>query len=400
MKILYINSLYSPLVRGGAEISLQQIVEGMKSLGHEVVVASLHPENTSLTELVNGVKVIRIPLKNAYWPYRDTQASILSRMAWHIRDRKNSAMGATLREILKDETPDVVSCHNLAGWSIAVWDEIQAMGIPIIQVLHDFYLLCPNSNMNKNGVPCEKQCLSCRILRSDHAKSSDKVDFVVGISQSILSRFISYGYFTQAKKQVIYNIRPNPGPAIPRLRKPGQKLVIGYLGTVSKVKGVEWLILQFKKLNLPSTLKIAGKGEESTMEEFKAIANHKDVEFVGYVQPNDFLPSVDVLVVPSLWEEPLGMVAIEALACGVPVITSGKGGLSESVKHEKNGLICPPEEQNSLSKAITRLYDDPSFYNRLSAYAPESVAHFLDKNRLISEYDQVVQEAKIQKSTT
>src|SRR5690606_276924 len=118
-----------------------------KSLGHEVVVASLHPETAAQVDEVNGVKVIRVPLKNGYWPYRDTPPSKLSKLAWHVRDRKNPAMGQTIRQILKEEQPDVVSCHNLAGWSISVWDEIHAFGIPIIQVLHDFYLLCPNSNM-------------------------------------------------------------------------------------------------------------------------------------------------------------------------------------------------------------------------------------------------------------
>lgn len=398
MKILYVNSLYSPLVKGGAELSLQLIVEGMKSLGHEVVVASLHPEDTFLTDQVNGVKVIRVPLKNAYWPYQDTQASKLSKIAWHIRDRRNSAMGDTMRKILQEERPDVVSCHNLAGWSIAVWEEIHGAGIPIIQVLHDFYLLCPNSNMNKGGIPCETQCLSCQILRSGHAKASSMVSAVVGISQSILSRFTSAGYFSNASKQVIYNVRTAPDSPTPRERESGQKLVLGYLGTISKVKGVEWLIRQFLKLSIPATLKIAGKGEETVEEEFKAFAAGHEVEFVGYVKPNDFLKDVDVLVVPSLWEEPLGMVAIEALANSVPVITSGKGGLSESVKHEVNGLICPPDQPDSLGEAIVRLYDNPSLYNHLSANARDSVSHLLDKDRLISEYNQVVQAAKFQKS--
>ncbi len=398
MKILYINSLYSPLVKGGAELSLQLIVEGMQSLGHEVVVASLHPEKTASTDWVNGTKVIRVPLKNAYWPYQETQASKLSRMGWHIRDRRNSAMGETIREILKEEQPDVVSCHNLAGWSIAVWDEVEAAGTPLIQVLHDFYLLCPNSNMNKGGIPCEKQCLGCRLLRSNHAKASSKVKFVVGISHSILNRFTSYGYFSKANKQVIYNVRTHPGSPAPRVRKHGQSLVLGYLGTISKAKGVEWLIWQFRHLKIPTLLKIAGKGEENTVAELKALARHHEVEFVGYVEPNDFLDHVDALVVPSLWEEPLGMVAIEALAKGVPVVTSGKGGLSESVKHEINGLICPPEQPDSLGQAIELLYNNPSFYNRLSAAAPESVSHFLDKNRLVSEYSQVVEEAKARKS--
>lgn len=398
MKILYLNSLYSPLIKGGAELSLQLIVEGMKSLGHEVVVASLHPENSVKTDWVNEVKVIRVPLKNSYWPYGTTQPPKLSRMAWHLSDRKNGEMGKTLREILRSEQPDVVSCHNLAGWSISVWNEIHAAGIPIVQVLHDFYLLCPNSNMNKGGKPCASQCLSCGLMRSNHAKASDKVTSVVGISRSILNRFITNGYFQNAEKQVIYNFRQAPEAHAPRIRKPDQKLTVGYLGTISKVKGVEWLITQFRKLGISASLKIAGKGEDKAVSELKTLSQNHPIDFVGYVTPHDFLSQIDLLVVPSLWEEPLGMVAIEALAAGVPVITSGKGGLSESVKHEQNGLICPPEDPDSLGQAIFRLYDDAALYNHLSAAAPESVSHFLDKDRLVKEYDQVAQSAVRKKS--
>ncbi len=393
MKILYINSLYPPLIKGGAELSLQLIVEGMQSLGHEVAVASLHPENISITDRVNGVKVIRVPLQNSYWPYKDVKTSTWSRLRWHMHDQRNLKMGETLQQILRNERPDIVSCHNLVGWSAAAWDEIHAVGIPIVQVLHDFYLLCPNSNMNKAGTPCEKQCLSCQILRSGHSSASSKVASVVGISQSILGRFTNYGYFPKAKKQVIYNFRKVPISSKPRLRKANQKLIIGYLGTISKVKGVEWLIQQFQNLDIPAGLKIAGRGEENTVSSLRHLSKGDDVEFVGYVVPEKFLNEVDVLVVPSLWEEPLGMVAIEALAKGVPVITSGKGGLSESVKHEVNGLICPPEQPDSLSQAFLRIYENPDLYNRLSASAPGSVSHFLDKTRMISEYDQVYQNA-------
>src|SRR5690606_2371457 len=118
----------------------------------------------------------------------------LQRLSWHLKDRLNHDMGSYVREVLKLEKPDVVSCHNLAGWSVAVWDEISRAGIPVIQVLHDMYLACANSNMFKGDHPCDTQCLSCRLLRSQHPEKSDQVSAVVGISQSILNRFTQLGY--------------------------------------------------------------------------------------------------------------------------------------------------------------------------------------------------------------
>src|SRR5690606_22558241 len=113
----------------------------------EVAVLSLVPEKVFEETEVDGVKVYRAGLKNFYWPYGKQRPAIAKRLAWHVRDSYNRAMRAYVREVLQREKPDVVSCHNLAGWSIAVWDEIHQNGVPIVQVLHDMYLLCANSNM-------------------------------------------------------------------------------------------------------------------------------------------------------------------------------------------------------------------------------------------------------------
>src|SRR5690554_7516688 len=116
MKILYLNTLYSPLIRGGAEISLKLIVEGMRSRGYEVVVLSLKPGAGLEEDWVDGVKVYRGGLKNIYWPYTDERPWSLKRLAWHLKDRYNRGMRAYVKEVINREQPDMVSCHNLAGW--------------------------------------------------------------------------------------------------------------------------------------------------------------------------------------------------------------------------------------------------------------------------------------------
>ncbi|WP_339758955.1 glycosyltransferase family 4 protein [Algoriphagus aquimarinus] len=393
MKILYINSLYSPLIEGGAEISLKLIVEGMKSLGHEVVVLSLMPEKGMKKELVDGVTVYRAGLQNGYWPYSKAKKNKLSRLAWHYRDQSNDAMAQVVEEILLAEKPDIVSCHNLAGWSAAVWNPIHQAGIPIVQVLHDLYLLCPNSNMFKNEQTCQTQCLSCKLLRSNHADKSSQVSAVVGISNSILQRFIEFGYFANASKNIIYNTRTISNPAPKSARRAGQSMRFGYLGTLSKVKGMEWLIEQFKKLDFEASLSIAGKGDKVYENQLKELAEGSNIEFVGYVNSTEFLAEMDVLIVPSLWEEPLGMVAIEALANHVPVIANKRGGLQETVKDEINGLYCYDSEPDSLSAAMRQLYENPEQYNQFSQAARESVASILDADRMIGEYEAVLKEA-------
>src|SRR5690554_3653111 len=108
MKILYLNTLYSPLIEGGAEISLKLIVEGMKARGYEVAVLSLGPEKGLTEDVVQEVKVYRAGLKNRYWPYTKQRPGKLNRLAWHVTDRYNRSMGSIVKEILRLEKPDVV----------------------------------------------------------------------------------------------------------------------------------------------------------------------------------------------------------------------------------------------------------------------------------------------------
>lgn len=399
MKILYVNSLYSPLIEGGAEISLKLIVEGMKSLGHEVVVLSLMPEKGLHQNKVDGVKVYRAGLQNSYWPYSKAKKNKLARLNWHYQDQSNEKMSSVVEEVLEIEKPDIVSCHNLAGWSAEVWKPIFESGIPIVQVLHDLYLLCPNSNMFKNEQTCENQCFSCKILRSNHAEKSKVVSAVVGISNSILQRFIDFGYFSNASKNIIYNTRTILNPSSKPPRKSEQPIRFGYLGTLSKVKGLEWMIEQFKILDFEASLSIAGKGDRTYEKYLKDLSSGAAIEFVGYVNSTEFLSEIDVLIVPSLWEEPLGMVAIEALANHIPVIANKRGGLQETVKDGINGLYCFDHSPDSLSAAMRHLYFEPDLYNQFSKAARASVASILDADRMIREYEAVMKKA-LKKSQT
>lgn len=394
MKILYINALYAPYIAGGAEISLKLIVEGMQGKGHEVVVLSMVPEPGLRVDWVDGVKVYRAGLLNGYWPFTKERPPKFRRLLWHLRDSYNSAMGGYVREVLQQEKPTVVSCHNLVGWSIAAWDEIHRVGIPIVQVLHDMYLLSPDSTLFNQGHQGLSQDLMRRLLRRRHKSKSSSVEAVVGISQSVLERFITQGYFRKVPQYVVHNAREIPAVNLSRLRKDGQSLRVGYIGTLSVAKGVDWLIRQFKASAIVGSLLIAGRGKEEDMAYFRQMADgDARIRFVGYVNPGDFYKTIDVLVVPSIWEEPLGMVAVEGLANNLPVIASNRGGLQETVVDGVNGILCDPDRLDSLGEAIVTLWRDVAQYNRLAARARSSIGEYLSVERMVTEYEHVLQTA-------
>ncbi len=391
MRILYVHTLYTPHIAGGAEISLKLLVEGMRAKGHEVAVLSLKPDGGLSSDWVDGVKVYRAGLKNSYWPFTKARPGKLQRLLWHLRDRYNRSMTGYVREVLAAEQPDVVSCHNLVGWSIAVWDEVRRAGIPIVQVLHDMYLLSPNSTLFKKGYTHAHQDTMSRLLRRKHRKASRQLAAVVGISHSIMDWFLRYGYFGQVPRYVVHNARNIPMASFPRMRKKGEGLTIGYIGTLTATKGVEWLISQFMSSGVDGRLRIAGKGKTDDVERFKRLAGKDNrIDFVGYVAPADFYETIDILAVPSLWEEPLGMVAVEGLANHLPVVASNRGGLRETVIDGVNGIHCDPDRPESLGQALATLWRDVESYNRLAAAARDSVSEYLSVERMVNEYEQVL----------
>ncbi len=391
MKILFLHSLYAPHVAGGAEVVVRQLAEGLHARGWDLAVLATGPEHGLHEEQLGGVRIYRAGLRNLYWHFTQTRPNPLLRLGWHYRDRYNRGMRSYVREVIAREQPDVVVCHNLTGWSVSAWDEISAAGIPIVQVLHDLYLLCPKDTMFNKGHSCERQCGLCSAFRRGHAATSTQVAAVIGVSRFILDRVSAYGYFSQASRHVVHNSTSLGDGAVPAPRHPHSGLLrFGYIGTLSANKGVGWLIEQFQALSINATLEIAGRGKLDYEAQLKAMADPAKVRFVGYQHAETFMRNIDVLVVPSIWAEPFGLVAVEACAQHLPVIATNSGGLPEIISDELNGLLCSPDDPDSLGRAMLRLYLDSGLRQRLSRQARDSVAPFLNMERKLDRYQSIL----------
>ncbi|MGQ7936177.1 glycosyltransferase family 4 protein [Paraburkholderia sp. D1E] len=389
MKILYICSLYEPHVGGGAEISLRNLVKGMRARGHEVTVLTTGPAAGLVIDVVDEVKIYRAGLKNIFWHHSVKQRNSLARMFWHIKDSYNESMRDYVRLVIENERPDVVSCHNLTGWSISAWDEIRAANVPFVQVLHDLYLVCARSNRFRAGSVCQKPCNECRFLRKRHARASMAASAVVGVSQYILNVMRDSGYFAGVLGKTIYNARNIP---LIDVTEPTNSVPVkfGYIGTLSEAKGVEWMLEEFQASKAEGTLYLAGKGDQRYETYLKDRFASSKVVFVGYVEPREFFQSVEVCIVPSLWPEPLGMVAAEACAYGIPVITTRQGGLPEIIKDGINGFLCDTEDKHSLRRAIEKMTSDPSVYISLAKNARASVQSFIDPDQMLKKYEDLL----------
>lgn len=390
MKILILHTLYAPHIGGGAEIVVRQLAEGLQRRGCEVAVLVTGPDRGLHREEVAGVRVYRAGLHNLYWHFTQERPDRLSRLRWHWRDRYNREMRRQLREVIERERPDLVLSNNLTGWSVSAWDEISAAGLPIVQVLHDLYLLCPKDTMFAKGRSCQGQCTMCALLRRRHAHASRQVDAVIAVSRFMLDRLLAHGYFAQASPHVVLNASATPPAERPAAQAAGRTLRFGFIGTLSPNKGVGWLIEQFQALSMDATLSIAGSGKLDYEAELRALADPTRVRFQGYQDSQAFMAGVDVLVVPSLWDEPFGLVAVEGCANHLPVIASDKGGLPEIIRDNQNGLLCSPDDPDSLGRAMLQLYRDPALRQRLASQARESVLPLLDMERMLDDYQSVL----------
>lgn len=394
MKILYLNILYAPHVTGGVEHTLKALAEGMSARGHQVTVLTTGPEPGLHREIINGVQIIRTGVHNLYWHAIREKPAPWKRALWHLLDIYNYPMGRVVSEVLSQVKPDLVSIHNLAGFSVAAWGAIHQTGIPIVQVLHDHYLLCPGSNMFRDNHICRQRCTRCRLMRCIHPMLSKKVSGVVGVSNFILKHHLQSGLFKEAPiKQVIHDARKAPAAISTSPRKKRGKIHFGYIGTLAPNKGIELLLRVFQNEKESDwQLDIAGSGPAPYEKYLRDSYACDDIIFHGVQRQDEFYPNIDVLVVPSLWNEPLGGVVFEGLSYGIPVIGAQRGGIPEMIQPGINGLLFDPDKPNDLNSALRKMALDNKFRAAASQAALDTSKYFTDFTRFLGSYEKIYEQ--------
>lgn len=395
MKPLLISALYHPNRVGGAEKVARIVAEGMLHHGHQPVIVTTQDGPGDRISDVDGVKVHYIGLRNIYWPYsRDQRPPGIARALWHGIDRHNPLMARAVARVLDTEKPDVVNTHNLTGFSTAVWSAVKSRGIPLIHTLHDYSLMCPRTSMFKGGRNCRGQCSACALYTSPSKRLSATVDYVVGVSRFTLERHLASGYFPNARQaRVIHNGLAGAPGADPRPGHAGRPLKLGYVGQLTATKGIGELVRQMSAWqSWECELLVAGKGTAAyeTMLRGEAPGN---VRFLGFVDPDEVYRTIDVLVVPSLWEEPLAMTVLEACMHGVPAIVSRRGGLPEAVEDGRTGLVYEPLQPGGLREAIGFFQRNRPILHDMRQRVLEKANYFL-LDRMRSEYLDLMTQAR------
>ncbi|HEX4054943.1 MAG TPA: glycosyltransferase family 4 protein [Tepidisphaeraceae bacterium] len=158
-----------------------------------------------------------------------------------------------------------------------------------------------------------------------------------------------------------------------RRNPPGNR--VGFIGRLDPVKRIEDLIAAISLLKGNVSLDIFGEGPERRKIEslIDGLDLHHPVDLHGAVGgPAEALAGIDVLVLPSD-AEGFGLVLIEAMAAGVPVIGTNVPGIRDVIRDGENGLLVPPRNPQALANAIEKVLSDPSLHEKLSAGGRASV---------------------------
>lgn len=385
MKILIISTLYPPHVIGGAEKAAAELAEALVRRGHVVVVASLHPGSSKVVEERNGVRVYRLPVDNFYWPFgRKNKPNGLFRLAWHIREMWNPVAARRIGKIMDAEIPDVVNTHNVCGFSLAAWREVKRRKVRLVHTLHDYYLMCPRCTLFDKGRNCEERCLSCRVLTFARRSLSRLPDSIVSVSQHALSEHTRRHYLEDRPAAIIYNIQ-SAFKSLPQTANGGQlssDMVFGFIGRVEEEKGIETLLAATRQLSTPNwKLKIAGKGLDGYVERLARRFPDPRIEWLGFTDAAEFYSSVDVVILPSLWAEPLPYVCVESLHAGRSLICASSGGIPEIARLSNIVEFFPAGNVNALAEKMNLALRSPQEWqenkipdtSRLGAFREEHI---------------------------
>ena len=366
-----VSSNWSPDSGGGAEAYVEDLTTALRARGHEVGAVTLGVDAEDV--------VATVPAR----PHRlsEHRASPAWRKAmFHGADVWRPDVMRVLRDAARRFRPDVVHTHVVAGMSVAALTAPSRLGLPHVHTVHDHWLRCWRSTGTTAAqAPCGPACTAVARWRASAVHRSGP-DVVIGISQAVLD---SHPLLQRdrARMTVIHHPAPAMPPAGPRspCRTPASNMrsaslgaeqllelrdgrgsgaaagtVFGFLGQLNPNKGVDVFLEAARRL-APSGARfvVAGRGR---LDAEVTRAGISGLEYRGWVSgaaKDAFFADIDCLVVPSLWQEPAGLVVLEAVARGLPVIASRVGGLPEYVPASCTDLLCTPGDVASLVEKMT-----------------------------------------------
>ena len=369
MRIALVSNWLPPHGRGGAEAYVATLATWLSD-HHEVLVLSGSPPVP-----LGAADVRSLP------GLPPIDGATRNKVVWHLRDQWSVGVYRTTLRNLKEFRPDVVAVHSPQGISASVFSAARRVRVPISYTIHDYNALCLRTSFFKNGLMCGGRCTECLAQRAIRGRLIRNASSFIGRSAFVMNKHIEMLGLDTNRTFVNRHGIPEPMPEMYSQRQPPRS--VGFLGTLAENKGLLTLLHSWKKAPSGWQLTIAGTGALATRVE-KAVLSQPNIEYRGHVNGSDkerFFRDIDVLVVPSEWQEPLPQVALEGLAYGIPVVASRIGGLVEL----PFALHFDPGNADSLLECVRDALDPSVYADRRHQLSVERFDWSLEKNLLRQE---------------
>jgi glycosyltransferase involved in cell wall biosynthesis len=364
MKVLLVHSAYQQF--GGEDSVVRAETELLEKHGDEVYRYTRHNDEIKQFGLVD-------------------KAAFLSQTVYSWKT------SGELEDVVRRFRPDVAFIHNVYPLiSPSAYYKLHALGVPTVQVLHNFRPYCPNGLYYTQGKICEackggnylnavrKRCYKNSYAFSGLYALTLGLNRLGGMAKKI-SGFICLTDFFRIKMREVgvpdskLFVRPNfvYAPALPADETPGNGYVL-FMGRLSTEKGCWTLIRAFEGLPQVS-LKIMGTGPlEKELRDYVREKGLRNVEFLGFktgAEKWEILRNSLCLVLPSEWYENFPVTVLEAFMACKPVIAARLGGLPYIVEEGKSGLLFEAENVGELAQRIQSLVDHPAEAARMGECA-------------------------------
>jgi glycogen(starch) synthase len=367
VRVLMLSWEYPPVMYGGLGRHAHALAEALAGAGHAVTVVTQHAPDAAYDEVVNGVRVIRVPPDPPLVPREDLLAWVLS---------LNHSLGRAASQIATQSTFDVVHVHDwvVAHAAAAVKN---ASGLPLVATMH-----ATEAGRHQGWLP---GALSKAIHTTEWWLTFEA------------RRVITCSSHMRWEVTRLFDLPPDSVDVVPngiqldtwhvpeqralaarREWAAGDAPLVAYTGRLEYEKGVHTLLQALPRLRrrFPGVrLVLAGTGTHEN--ELRALARSlrlgRAVTFAGFLDHDELAvlaAAADVAVVPSIYE-PFGIVALEAAAAGTPLVVADTGGLREIVEHGITGLRFAPGDIGALATAVASVLSDEVLARRLGRDARE-----------------------------
>ena len=373
MRVLTVGNMYPPHHYGGYELVWRSAVEHLLSRGHDVRVLTTDTRTAAVEDDPPGV-------------HRE--------LRWHLRDARFERTGPrtrvatarhnhrVLERHLADLRPDVVAWWSMGGLSLTLLEAVRRRGLPAVAFVHDEWL---DYGRWADGWLRLFAGRRARLapLAERLARIPARVDFAAATTYVFVSEFMrrhALGLGLGLERTGVAHSGIHPAFLDPAAERDWRWRLL-YVGRIDPRKGVATAVEALPLLPAGARLDVVGGWDPREEERLRAIADGLRVgDRVAFGGQRDRagLPAAyadaDAVVFPVEWQEPWGLVPLEAMGRGRPVVATGRGGSAEYLRDGHNCLLFEAGDSAALAGALGRLAGDPQLRRRLREGGLETAA--------------------------